>query len=946
MALKFQPGSLVRARGREWVVQPESSEALLQLRPLAGSEAETTGVLTALESVESASFDAPTTAHLGDHRSCALLRDAVRLQVRSAAGPFRSFAKIAVEPRSYQLVPLLMALRLDPVRLLIADDVGIGKTVEAGLVAKEMLERGEANGLSVLCPPHLAEQWQRELRAKFHIDAELVLAGTAARLERGLRPGQSLFERYPFTIVSLDFIKMDSRRGTYLRTAPNLVIVDEAHTCASGGGSHQRHTLIADLAGDKARHIMLVTATPHSGDEDAFRSLLAVLDADFAKLPEDLSGKDAEQQRRRVARHLVQRRRGDIQVFADEKTPFPDREGDREATWEMPKGYKAFFEKVLDYASELVEVGDKKSQRVRWWSALAALRSVGSSPAAAAATLRNRAPYADLDDVDLIDEVGQKAVLDLDEVEGLDGVDLQPGADDGATDTAAGKAQRRRLLDLAREAETFRGKDDAKLAAIEKVVRVMIEDGFHPILFCRFIPTADYVAAELKQRLKNTDVRSVTGLIPHDAREQAIRELAQSPRRVLVCTDCLSEGINLQEWFDAVIHYDLAWNPTRHEQREGRVDRYGQRKPTVRLLTLYGANSPIDGIVLDVLLRKHKAIRSALGISIAMPDSAGKVIDALMEGLLLRSRNRAEREQLLPGMTEHLRPRREALNKRWEEVAHREKRSRTLFAQESIKPQEVLPELEAVRSAIGSRVQVQHFVTMALQSYGASVTTRAVDARPQVDATLTDQMPRPLRSELRRQLGDKLAARFELPAPEGTTYLPRTHPFVETLASYVVDTALDPQVESAVGRRAGVIRSKLVSKRTTLLLLRRRYQIHETRGGAATTLLVEDVSLAAFAGAADRPDWLPGTTAEALLDAEPAGNIAADQARDAVQKILDGLPALREHLTATADEHGKAILAAHQRVRQASKLTGVRQSIELKPPVDILGVYVFLPAVS
>src|SRR5262245_18547325 len=145
MPLKFQPGTLVRARGREWVVQPESTESLLQLRPLAGSEAEATGILTAIESVESATFDPPTTSHLGDHRSCSLLRDAVRLQVRAAAGPFRSFAKIAVEPRSYQLVPLLMALRLDPVRLLIADDVGIGKTVEAGLVAKELLERGEAN---------------------------------------------------------------------------------------------------------------------------------------------------------------------------------------------------------------------------------------------------------------------------------------------------------------------------------------------------------------------------------------------------------------------------------------------------------------------------------------------------------------------------------------------------------------------------------------------------------------------------------------------------------------------------------------------------------------------------------------------------------------------------------------------------------------------------------
>jgi len=102
-----------------------------------------------------------------------LLREAARLSTRAAAGPFRSFARIAVEPRPYQLVPLMMALRLDPVRLLIADDVGIGKTIEAALVARELLDRGEIQRLAVLCPPHLAEQWQKELAEKFHIETEL-----------------------------------------------------------------------------------------------------------------------------------------------------------------------------------------------------------------------------------------------------------------------------------------------------------------------------------------------------------------------------------------------------------------------------------------------------------------------------------------------------------------------------------------------------------------------------------------------------------------------------------------------------------------------------------------------------------------------------------------------------------------------------------------------------
>ena len=127
-----------------------------------------------------------------------------------------------------------MALKLDPVRLLIADDVGIGKTIEAALIARELLDRGEIARLAVLCPPHLAEQWQAELRDKFHIDAELVLPGTVARLERGLPSGESLFDGYPYVVVSTDFIKSDRRRDDFLRACPELVIVDEAHTCASG----------------------------------------------------------------------------------------------------------------------------------------------------------------------------------------------------------------------------------------------------------------------------------------------------------------------------------------------------------------------------------------------------------------------------------------------------------------------------------------------------------------------------------------------------------------------------------------------------------------------------------------------------------------------------------------------------------------------------------------
>ncbi|HEX8099736.1 MAG TPA: DEAD/DEAH box helicase, partial [Actinomycetota bacterium] len=288
--MTFATGTLVRARGREWVVLPGSDEDLLKLRPLAGTDDEVTGILTALEEVLPAQFDLPDPAQVGDYRSSRLLRDALRLGFRSSAGPFRSFGQLGVEPRPYQLVPLLMALKHDVVRLLIADDVGVGKTIEACLVAKELLAQGDAERLAVLCPPHLAEQWQSELAEKFNIDAELVLPSTIGRLEQGLPFGESIFHAHNFVVISIDFIKSDRYKEDFVRACPELVIVDEAHGATLGveRGRQRRHELVSRLAADPNRHLILVTATPHSGKEDAFRSLIGLLDPSLAELPEDM----------------------------------------------------------------------------------------------------------------------------------------------------------------------------------------------------------------------------------------------------------------------------------------------------------------------------------------------------------------------------------------------------------------------------------------------------------------------------------------------------------------------------------------------------------------------------------------------------------------------------------------------------------------------------------
>lgn len=927
------PGTLVRARGREWLVLPESSDEQLMVRPLGGLDEECTAILPAIEPVESASFSLPSRQDQGDFASGRLLRDAARLSTRAAAGPFRSFGRIAVEPRSYQLVPLMMGLKLDPVRLLIADDVGIGKTVESLLLAREMLDRGEITRLAVLCPPHLAEQWQKEMAEKFHIEAELVLSSTIQRLERDLPVGMSVFRRHPFTVVSTDYIKSERHALDFVTTCPEFVIVDEAHTCTLAGGlgrgRQQRHDLVQRIAAHHSRHVVLVTATPHSGNEAAFRSLLGLLNPEFNNLPVDLDRVELEATRKELAKHLVQRRRSDIQHYLDQDTRFP-RRSDEEHTYRFSSEGRKLFLEILDFAQELVtdESGTARHQRVRFWSALALLRCVSSSPAAAAATLRNRAAVDEAED-DQQDAVGRDTVLD--EVDDSDAtLDFNPGS----TSEDDSESVRRRLLGFARKADDLAGDQDNKLKTATTLIRKLVDEGHHPLVFCRFIDTAEYVAKHLSQAVKkDTRVEVVTGNLPHSERVSRIEALsAEKGRYVLVCTDCLSEGINLQDAFDAVFHYDLSWNPTRHEQREGRVDRFGQNAPLVRVITYYGEDNAVDGMILDVLIRKHKQIRNDLGVTVAVPGESEQIARTLLMATLLRKGGRTSKQLDLDLRTDGDFDR-SAFHKRWDLSKDNEKKRRTRFAQYAIKPEEVDAELQRVRAAIGSSGQALDFLRRALVK--AQVPVEVKDQS--MAAHLSLETPRALRQAV--GLDDPFKGRSELPLGKGEIYLGRTSQVVEGLAGWVLDQALDPAGREGrlAAARCGVFVTSRVAQRTLLLVVRFRYQLHS----AGDTLLAEEIIPLACTGSPPGLVWLEQAEAEDLLAAAPEGNAVPTLIDQQLERLEQDLPLIRTALSATAGERAALQLAAHRRVRDAAQARG-RLSMEAVLPPDILGAYILM----
>lgn len=929
--MSFEVGSLVKARGREWLVLPGSDPDFILLRPLIGAEDETTGILTSLEEVSSAQFSWPDETDLGDFNSAQLLRSAIKIGIQNSAGPFRSFGSIAMEPRPYQLVPLLMALRQKVTRLLIADDVGIGKTIEAGLIVRELLDSATIKRFAVLCPPHLAEQWQKELFEKFDLSAEVVLASTVRKLERNLPRGESLFEHYPYVIISIDFVKSDRRKHDFLRSAPELIIVDEAHSCSFDlvkTSHHQRYELISTLSQDLNRHMVLLTATPHSGNVGAFNSLVSFLDPSFGL---DMDLMDEKEARKILSQHLIQRRRSDIKQYLDEETVFPDRQ-EAEVSYRLHQDYERLFQKTFDYAKQTIgDIEDKTHhQRVKWWSILALLRALSSSPAAAEASLKTRSEITSTTDASQADLLGKRTILDLSDQESSEFSDCLPEFISGLEDDQNERLNKR-LKELAKAAQSLKGPKDAKLQILKETVSKILNDGFSPIIFCRFIQTAHYVEEHLKDFLgPKIQVASVTGDLPPSSREEVINQLGKYDKRVLVSTDCLSEGINLQHLFDSVIHYDLAWNPTRHEQRDGRVDRFGQPKDTVRSVMIYGQDNRMDEMVLKVLIRKAKAIRSSLGIFVPIPG----ITDQLMEVILEEILNTKENIQQMSFDEELFGSKIKEVDLAWEKAAENEKKSRSRFSQSHIDPQEVANELEKTRQAIGSDTQIAKFVQQGVTAWGGKIDEMGIDSQTKaIEISLSSADPL-----LLQNLGGvkELTGRFSLPLRSKEVYFSRNNFFVKTLARQTLGSALD-RISNSPAKRASVIRTKSVTKRTTLALLRFRFDILPI--GTQVPLIAEEIDFVGYEGSLPN-DLLEKQIIEQLLESTPDANVDIYQAKKFINKVIENKQILEEVFNQVGQEKAQELADSHERVRKTIQSEKVK--VKSRTP-DVVGLYVLLP---
>jgi superfamily II DNA/RNA helicase len=510
--------------------------------------------------------------------------------------------------------------------------------------------------------------------------------------------------------------------------------------------------------------------------------------------------------------------------------------------------------------------------------------------------------------------------------------------------------QRQQLRYFAQKLETLSNiNSDQKLAATGMIIEDWLNTGFNPVIFCRYIATANYVGEQLTPYLKKNfpklDVQVITSELPDELRKQRIEDMGKSNLRVLIATDCLSEGVNLQDNFTGVLHYDLPWNPNRLEQREGRVDRYGQHAPTVKACLLYGSDNPIDGIVLDVLLRKVREIKRATGINVPFPEDSQSIIDTITQALLLNPDRKIATRKIKPADSKYQQTlfdfcdfdeaetAKANITRKVDEAAEREKASRSIFAQNAIKAHEIEADLSEVDEAIGDPTAVETFVSSTLNHLLGVQTTQTKHGYDLVTANL----PVSLRDLL--PSGETLKISFQSPTPENHLYLGRNHRFVEQLCQLVMANTLARIDKKAA--RAAVIRTQQVSTKTTLMLFRCRNVIEQSK--RAYQIVAEEMLLWGWSGTPQQKQFLDHAQAKNLLNQARASSDLSVQARaNFLNNELKLLAHLQDEFQHVAEHQSKRLVEAHERF---SALMDKQQFQVVYPvlPMDLLGIYILLP---
>lgn len=636
----LMPGQVIRNRNRLWRVD-DIGEKTVTATPLDGNNTEKHRFYAPVEHIERGDLPKPDVNRLGNPQFQDLLIRANRLSMLHGTAPLMSLQRSRVIPTEYQLTPVVMALDMPRVRMLLADDVGLGKTIEAGLITSELLARNRADDILIVTPANLRDQWREAFKHFFHIDAPIISRRARRAMEKEIPPGTSPWEYYSKLIVSIDYAKQPSIRNEILEQDWDLVIIDEAHQAAKPhqhsehqSVSKQRWSFAQDIT-TNADHALLLTATPHNGYKDCYASLLRMVNAEMVSGPQH-----APEINREIARrHVVQRRRKDVEDWFqedDSESPFPERDQDIVTVSPTPQE-QSMYDTVRDYGDALIEAAKQSENRtLARWTMIHFLKRALSSPEALRQSLSNRedklttrleelneAGEAVDDSAGVTEDMAQANALDNDPGEDYNEEELGKRVERIVTgDEAAIKYELEALETAKEEAETVTSSRDGKLQKL--LTETLPNRAQYPrvIIFTKYVDTLEYLEAQIENAKTNAtsalsedlEVFTLYGELNEAQRQERFEAFAETSPGVLIATDVISEGMNLQHASNQIIHYELPWNPNRLEQRNGRVDRYGQTEAEVVIRTMV-VEDKMDRAVLETLIRKAQQIREEYGFS-------------------------------------------------------------------------------------------------------------------------------------------------------------------------------------------------------------------------------------------------------------------------------------------------------------------------------------------
>lgn len=706
---------------------------------------------------------------------------------------------VAVEP--YQLVPLMRVARQVRPRLLIADDTGLGKTAEAGLILRWLAQRHQAQRVLIVtrASPD-PERWQREMWIKFGFRFDILQDGTDFQRRRQQSPLVNVFAQSQKLIISMTL----AARQVFLdelRKCPapfDVVVVDEAHHLAMRGNRTKRLTVLGRALRDKVTDgsFLLLTATPHDGKSESFLSLLRLLDPlidpDPGNVPIDVA-----------SRLVVRRLKSEVTLIGGKKFVDPKIHvhstisggyvSDQERAINAP--LDAYLDWLRARESEAEKAGAR--QKAKGYQFLAGVyrKRFGSSVAALRATLRRRLdlPPADEDQDELVPFVDTEASDPEDEI-------IDPGAvaDAPPPGLTAEEAELARAL-LAAAERVPRGRDSKLEAMVSLLNRQIAEE--KAVVFTEYRDTLRAAARRLDA--EGINYVSFHGATPDVERSRAIKAFLHDPdARVFLATDAASEGKNLQKSCHHLIHLDVPWNPNRYAQRNGRIDRYGQlREPNIWVLIAADRRNDQgrpEHRATEVVIEKLKRIQAELGsVGPILPGfTSGRVSDVLM-----RSTDTAESEM------------EEAVEDTAAEQAHHE------LTRLAVRNQREIEDADTYVRRMGTVDDFEATIGELLRTAfrGWDDGGRMQEIEPGI---LRVQVPRRLRDVLGESIIERATFQRELAVAgqdeeewRSPEFLSPAHPLVESTLQMIRDEAADPQYahrfDVAASSREGLILSFL-----------------------------------------------------------------------------------------------------------------------------------------